>query len=269
MRQRLSSGLAAGAVCILACVAPAYAQQTPGPRGSPAPAATPTATSTVQPSATVSAPVSPTGTLGPAPPPSAQPSASPVVTPSPVVSAVAPASVAPSGALLSESDLPSGLQFEPRLSGPLSFLNVQGQMTSFVSEAMEGDLAAVPALPDGAVLIVTNLLMGVDPTRPQGLDAFARGGRMGGTLAAGADPSLLDIVDFPNPPVGEDSRAFAIIAPSPGGRDVATAAVIFQRGSMISYVGVAAIGDEAPMAEAVRLAQVVDGRLAAADGGQR
>ena len=140
-------------------------------------------------------------------------------------------------------------------------------MATFAAEAMQGNLAAVPDLPDGSVLIVTSMQMSSDPSRPQSLDTLARGGRMGAALGTGVDPALLDSVEFPNPPVGEDSRAFAITTPVPEGGEVTTAAVLFQRGDTIAYVGVAAIGGDAPMAEALHLAQVVDGRLTA--GGDR
>ena len=167
--------------------------------------------------------------------------------------------------LPSAAEVGSGLQPEPRFSGPVSLAGVQGQMASFVSPALGGDLARLPALPDGSIYMVSSQVLtlpGVEPS-PQILDGMARGAEMGASLGSGPDTTVDPAVDLPAPPIGQDSRGMALRTHASDGT-ATTAVLLFRRGSVYGYVGVTAVGEAPPVQEALRLAQLVDGRLAAA-----
>ena len=163
------------------------------------------------------------------------------------------------------AEVGSGLQPEPRFSGPVNFAGVQGQMASFVSPALGGDLARLPALPDGAIYMVSGQVLtlpGVEPNS-QILDGMARGAEMGASLGSGGDTSVDPAVDLPAPPIGQESRALAMRAHAPEGT-ATTAVLLFRRGTVYGYVGVTAVGQAPPVQEALRIAQLVDARLVAA-----
>src|SRR3954447_17865756 len=137
MMQRLGWMIAAGTLFVLIYAVPAAAAQSPGP-ATPSPSVAPSTPSTLQPSATSTSAPSPAGTASPVPT-AAMTVTPPAASPSPTATGAVPLDVGQPSALLSESDVPRGLQFEPRLSGSLNFLAAQGEMATFMAEEMQGD----------------------------------------------------------------------------------------------------------------------------------
>jgi hypothetical protein len=72
--------------------------------------------------------------------------------------------------------------------------------------------------------------------------------------------------ELPAPAVGEESRAAATVTrPEAAPPAVSTAGVAFRRGPVLIGVAVSAVGSAPPVAEAVRLAQLMDARAATVD----
>ena len=118
--------------------------------------------------------------------------------------------------------------------------------------AFQGDAGRI-ATGSGNIITVINLVaLPNDPVT--GLDEFIAGAKQGFPGNA---------TDLAPPPVGEDSRAFTTSA-GLGPFSVSVAGTAFRRNGAVVGVMVMSAGGQPQVDEAVRLAQVVDGRLAAA-----
>lgn len=149
-------------------------------------------------------------------------------------------------AALTEADLPAGLTFDEQRSGVRPTEDgVQSYLATFVGNG-RGDLPIMGVInilntyPDAAV--------GIDRLT----DRFRTG--MGGT------PTELDA-----PSIGEASRAFTVTRSAMGGAMTAsTIFVAIRRADVVAGVAVTSIGATPQTEVALRLAQSVDRRLAAA-----
>ncbi len=248
---------------------PAFAQLEPRPSNSPTPFRPPTVLATLVPGPTLQiAPVaSPTRAVAPTPSPTSTLAPPPVPATGQLPGAAPPADL--SALVLTQADVPAGLELEPRLSGTLSFLGVEAYLATFVAPEARADLARVPALPSRSIMTVTSAvqLFASEEPSDQQMDGIVRGAQAGMRLFAGASPdAAVDMqppIDLPDPPVGAESRAFAVHGLAAGEAFTATA-ILFRRDATYGYVIVQAVGDEPLLAETLRLAQLADARLMAA-----
>jgi hypothetical protein len=171
--------------------------------------------------------------------------------------------------VLTAADVPAGLLPEPRLSGPLNFLGVRGHASAFVAEGVQADLSSLPSLPAGSIVMAMSIaqVFGDGEFNPQTLAGMVRGARMGAQLGAEGAGNVVPEppTELPDPPVGSESRALALSAAA-AGEPYAVAFVLFYRDPAYVYLAVAAAGDDPPLAEATRLAQLVDARLQGTGG---
>ncbi|HZR98720.1 MAG TPA: hypothetical protein VFE37_08440 [Chloroflexota bacterium] len=149
--------------------------------------------------------------------------------------------------VLTESEVPSGLRLSQGRSGPQTRDGARAYEVTF-----EADPSRVgPG--SGGIIVVTNLVaLPADPVAA--LDEMTRSAKqsMPGSPTDAAPPA-----------VGDESRAFT----SSGGVgpfSVTVAAAMFRRNRAVAGVVVMSAGGQPQMDEAVRLAQLVDGRLAEA-----
>jgi hypothetical protein len=165
--------------------------------------------------------------------------------------ALALGTVSPAGAqapdlgtvVLTAADVPAGLRLSPDRSGPQMRGGTPGYQVTF-----EGDPLSLVQAGGGIVSVVNLVALPADPAT--GLDELVRGMQQG---LPGAS------VDLTPPPIGEDSRAFTSSLGF-GPVNVNMAGTAFRRGPVVAAVIVMGAGDRVPW-EAVRLAQIVDGRL--------
>jgi hypothetical protein len=179
--------------------------------------------------------------------------------------------------ILMDADVPGDLRLIPEVSRGLDSAQQQGRMVVYGHR--DGILpASLALLPRDTIIGVINVVMtSRDDYGQATLDAWALRLQSGG-------PLLADLTLLENPPVGDASRALtyttAILedprrptgAPysSPSARLLtrsgeenrkATAAILFRRAGMYVGVIVSAIGTNAPLDDALRLAHLVDERL--------
>jgi hypothetical protein len=145
--------------------------------------------------------------------------------------------------VLTSADVPAGLRLNPDRSGPQMRGGTPGYQVTF-----EGDPLSIAQAGGGIVSVVNLVALPDNPAT--GLDELVRGMRQG--LPG-------NTVDLTPPPIGEDSRAFTSSLGF-GPLNVNIAGTAFRRGAVVAAVIVMGAGDQVP-SEAVRLAQVVDGRL--------
>lgn len=179
--------------------------------------------------------------------------------------------------MLTEADVPDYLRENPRSRRTVDNDQQRGEVVAFGRPTVlrQSDLTA---LPQGAIYLVIAILgTPLGGSSPASLDEWV------GTIPA-ITPGLRDLRVAPPPPVGDDSRAVTYRTPlvndsrGPIGtsRDhyqwgllsidaredsKASAIVVFQRGELYASITVMAVGDDAPMDEAIRLAQTMDRRL--------
>jgi len=148
--------------------------------------------------------------------------------------------------VLTAADVPAGLRLNPDRSGPQLRGGTPGYQATF-----DGDPLSLAQAGGGIVSVVNLVALPDDPAT--GLDELVRGMRQG--LPG-------NTVDLTPPAIGEDRRAFtSSLGLGPLSVNIAGAA--FRRGSVVAAVVVTGAGDRVS-SEAVRLAQIVDGRLVGA-----
>jgi hypothetical protein len=280
MQRWLWATILALAIAAWATWAPAAAQ-IEGPRFSNTPTPvdglpTPLLMLAIQPTLPVLSPTpmaSPTAPATATRPPSGPPTAAPPTAPTapsvpaspstPVVPAATPSDRGAelSALLLTQADLPPGLEYNPRMSGPLTIPGVQGYTAAFFASDPPSALA------EGSLGMVMNVLQLFDGPELPPLEDVVRGAQGGMRLTMEQPGQLVVDEAFPlaSPPVGEEAQAFAVRAEAEHGA-FTTAMVVFRRESWFAYVAVLAIGEEPPTEVASRLAAVADARLRAASG---
>jgi hypothetical protein len=151
-------------------------------------------------------------------------------------------------AALTEADVPRGLVLNRERSGPRA--GEQG-----------GPSYTASFMPDGtgdpSLVGVVNIV-GQYPDAAAGMDALTNRFRdaIGGSQT-----------ELPTPAVGEASRAFTLTSQVMGGAfTTSTTVVAVRRGDLVGGVAVAALGSTPQLDVALRLAESVDRRLAAALG---
>jgi len=150
---------------------------------------------------------------------------------------------------LTEADVPQGLRANPSQTGPRTQDGIRGQQATF-----ESDPVAVASAGGGIVSVVNLVTLPPDPV--VGLDEFVQGTKLG-------VPG--EVTDLAPPPVGEEGRAFTG-AVGLGPFSVSLASTVFRRNGVVAGVVVMSAGGQPATDEALRLAQVVDGRVQAATG---
>jgi hypothetical protein len=156
------------------------------------------------------------------------------------------ASAVLAAAALTEADVPAGLTFDERRSGPRPTEDgVQSYLATFVGNG-RGDLP---------IMGVINIL-NTYPDPSVGIDRLTDRFRTG----LGGTPTELDA-----PGIGEASRAFTVSTSAMGGAMTAsTVFVAIRRAGVVAGVAVTSMGATPQTEVALRLAQSVDRRLAAA-----
>jgi hypothetical protein len=167
-------------------------------------------------------------------------------------------------ALLAEADLPAGLRLQPRASGPVVVPGLSGYLATYLrAEPDEApDFRELLFLPAGTVVLVKNSVQVLTPEAltPGVLDSVI----VGAQAAASAGGALVDSTTaYSGLPVGEDSRGHSAHYTLPGLPATSSTIIAFRRGDVIAALNVEATGDDPPFDEALRLAQIVDGRLLA------
>jgi hypothetical protein len=142
---------------------------------------------------------------------------------------------------LTQADVGSSLQPSSRGTGSETRDGIPAYRATFEPAGMPGP---------GSMLSVINLV--AEPANPVvGLDEITSGMKQGLPSSA---------TDQAPPPVGEESRAFTSSA-SMGPMGISMAGTTFRRNNLVVAVMVISASGTAQMDEAVRLAQVVDGRI--------
>lgn len=168
------------------------------------------------------------------------------------------------GAVLpTAADVPSGLWLDADASGAFAVPGISGYLVTYVygEDGPAPDRAALLDLPAGTIVLVkcSVQVLSREALTPETLEA-AIGGTQAATIGGGA---MLDsTTDYGGLPLGEASRARSLYYELQGAR-VASTAIVFLRGEVIAALNVVAIGDDPAFQDAVRLAQLVDARLAA------
>ncbi len=150
---------------------------------------------------------------------------------------------------LTQADVPDGLRPDPAQTGPRTQEGIRGYQATF-----EGDPVAVATAGSGIVSVVNILTLPPDPVA--GLDEFVQGTKLG---VPGS------VTDLAPPPVGDEGRAFSGTL-GLGPFNVGLAGTAFRRNSVVAGVVVLSAGGQPQSDVALRLAQVVDGRVQAAGG---
>jgi hypothetical protein len=146
--------------------------------------------------------------------------------------------------VLTQAEVPSGLQLNSGRSGSETRGGIAGYRATF-------ETGGIPS--PGAIVSVASLVtLPSDPAA--GLDELM------GSMRQGMPGSPTDQA---SPPVGDDSRAFTNVA-SMGPLSVSMAAAGFRRNGVVGAVMVVAADGQPRLDDAIRLAQVMDGRVAAA-----
>jgi hypothetical protein len=171
-------------------------------------------------------------------------------------------------ALLVEDDLPPDMWPVRARGGLMAFLDVPGYMMSFTGRAAEEARSVVGSLiqPEGTMVMALQFVALVGEDRPtDSLDsAVERAEQMLSTMvqAPGVPVTISPVVRFPNPPVGEDSRAFALRMTT-AGTPTTLAYVAFDRGGVVLIIGAVLHGDDPPLDALLQMAEKVDARLGA------
>jgi hypothetical protein len=168
------------------------------------------------------------------------------------------------GALIVADDVPAELQRQPRMSGRVVVPGLSGHLVTFVRPEAEDapDLWELDDLPPGTLLLVKNSVQVLtrEALTPEVLDTVIRGAE---AAASGAGALIDTTTDYGVLPLGDESRAHSMRYHLPGLPSVASTVVAFRRGEVVAALNVEAAGDAPPFEQALRLAQIVDGRLAA------
>jgi hypothetical protein len=168
-----------------------------------------------------------------------------------------------STALLTEADVPPGLRLQPEASGPVNVPGLSGYLVTFIHAAGDEtpDFVDLLGRPPGTVLLVKNSVqvLTAEAMSPGVLDAVIRGAE---AAASAAGATIESTTDYAALPLGEDSRAHTMLYHLPDLPPVASTVVAFQRGDLIVALNLEAAGDDPLFPEALRLAQIVDERLA-------
>ncbi|HLH21987.1 MAG TPA: hypothetical protein VK066_05665 [Chloroflexota bacterium] len=170
-------------------------------------------------------------------------------------------------ALLTAADVPAGLRLAPDESGRLVVPGLSGRLVTFVHADTDEtpELTDLLDLPAGTVLLVKNSVQQLTPEAltPGVLDSVISGAQ----AAAAAGGAVTDATtDYADLSLGEESRGHSAQYHLPDLPPAASTIIVFRRGDVIAALNVEAAGGDPPFELAMRLAQVVDARLAAVLG---
>ena len=153
----------------------------------------------------------------------------------------------PATVALTAADVPSGLRVDTGQTGPETRDGVQGYRATF-----QADPTRVLSGSGGTIIVMNVVTLPSDPV--SGLEDFVRSAK--GSLPGSA-------TDLAPPAVGHDSRAFTSNV-GMGPISASMAGTAFRRNGVVVGVMVMGAGGQPQVDEALRLAQLVDARILAA-----